>query len=211
MSDTSKNDPQLHSRGNGSGAPIPDPGNHLQSKYARKPTFAGTGAILRRVPVTVGKPKSFCRSLPHLTTSITLVDLAKSTETGKRLHLITPEAVEAGALENLQEAFNAEAVPMIDRWGTPFVWPIRQHTRDGIQLESYEEAMKVVEETEKTWVKFWWVGGGYQTFEHPQPHKLALKIPPTLVTQDDWIEAGWLGRLITPDNLHLLDDIRGDA
>jgi hypothetical protein len=132
-----------------------------------------------------------------LATPVTLVDLARGDETGKRLHLLAPEAVADGACDNLPEAFTALLVPLIDRDGIPYLWPIRQFSRDGIQLESYDRAMIAVTATGEGWHKFYWQRSGYVVVPPLRPERLGEpKVPANLKTIDDWIEGAFVGRII---------------
>jgi hypothetical protein len=176
---------------------IPDPGDQPASKYATPPSFAAEGAVARYTPVVLDKPKTFCRSFPELATPVTLVDLARGNETGKRLHLITPEAVAEGACDNLPEAYAAIVVPLVDRDGIAYLWPIRQFNRDGIQLESYDKAMIAVTATGEDWHKFYWLRSGWVVMPPLRPERLGdPKVPTNLKTIDDWIEAAFVGRII---------------
>jgi hypothetical protein len=176
---------------------IPDPGDQPASKYATPPSFAAEGAVARYTPVVLDKPKTFCRSFPALAVVATLVDLARGHETGKRLHLLAPEAVADGACDNLPEAFTALLVPLIDRDGIPYLWPIRQFNRDGIQLESYDKAMIAVSATAEGWHKFYWQRSGYVVVPPLRPERLGEpKVPANLKTIDDWIEGALAGRII---------------
>jgi hypothetical protein len=190
---------------------IPDPGDQPASKYATPPSFATQSAVTRHTPVVLGKPKTFCRSFPELAVVATLVDLARGNETGKRLHLIAPEAVADGACDNLPEAFNALLVPMVDRDGIPHLWPIRQFSRDGLQLESYDRAMIAVTATSEGWAKFFWQRNGYVVVSPMRPERLGEpKVPENLKTIDDWIEAALVGRIIRTANAQELARLVGE-
>jgi hypothetical protein len=170
---------------------IPDPGDQPASKYATPPSFAAEGAVARYTPVVLDKPRTFCRSFPELATPVTLVDLACGDETGKRL------AVADGACDNLPEAFIALLVPLIDRDGIPYLWPIRQFSRDGIQLESYDKAMIAVTATGEGWYKFYWQRSGYVVVPPLRRERLGEpKVPANLKTIDDWIQGAIAGRII---------------
>jgi hypothetical protein len=194
------------------GQAIPDPGDQPASKYATSPSFAAEAAIARFTPVTLKAPKGFCRSYPNLAAMVTVVDLARANETGKRLHLITPEAVAEGACDNLPEAYAVLVVPLVDRDGIAYLWPIRQFNRDGVQLESYDKALIAVQATANVWHKFYWQGGGYVVKPPVRPEQFpdAASIPANLVTIDDWIEAAFVGRIIRTANARELARLTGE-
>jgi hypothetical protein len=193
-------------------APIPDPGVQPVSKYATAPRFASGGAVATSTPVSLDKPKTFCRAFMSMAVGITMVDLAKATQTGKRLYLITPEAIADGAMDRLPEAYEALAVPMMDRDGAAFLWPIRQFSRDGVQIGSYDEGIKAAQEAEHQWVKFYWQGGGYVILPAPRQDLMGeLKIPPSLTTFDAWVESAFRGVIIRTGDAVELQRLRGDA
>jgi hypothetical protein len=191
---------------------IRDPGDQPASKYATGPSFAAEAAVARFTPVTLNKPKGFCRSFPKLATMVTVVDLARANETGKRLHLITPEAIAEGACDNLPEAFAVLAVPLIDRDGIAYLWPIRQLNREGVQLESFDKAMVAVDATAQGWHKFFWQAGGYVVKPPLRPERFDPEpaVPGNLRTIDDWIEAAFVGRIIGSANARELARLIGE-
>ena len=141
-----------------------------------------------------------------------LVDATKATAIGKDLYLVLPKVAADGGLEGLEEAHNALLVPLIDRDGQAFLWPLRTHNRDGSQLQSYDSALAVLPKIVDKWGGIKWRGRGY-TLDYPRNPDAMPEPPPwpeNLRTFDDWVDAGFTGKIIKHSDHKALQIIRGE-
>jgi hypothetical protein len=140
-----------------------------------------------------------------------VVDATKASATGKDLYLVMPVVAAAGGVDALKEAYNALLVPLIDRDGQAFLWSMRTHNSEGLQLKSYDSALLVLPRMVDTWGVPVWQGGGY-SLDHARNQE-ALgepKWPANLVTIDDWIEAAFSGKIIKDPDHKILAYLRGE-
>jgi hypothetical protein len=197
----------------GNGQIIADPGDQPASKYATPPRFSSVGVAARGVSVEFDKPRTYFRSLLHLRANATFVDMAKPTETGKRLYLISPEAIAQGALNRLPEAYDAWVIPIIDRDLECYLWAIREFNRDGAPIDVFGKSMEVLARAQDTWIKIWWKGKRWEWEAAPNQDAMGkdgqIVAPPSLATIDDWIEAALPGRIIKEADAEELERLRG--
>jgi hypothetical protein len=115
--------------------PIPDPGDDPPSAYTSSPNFAGMQGIKLKTSIILKHPKNYCRSLLSMAAragNVSLIDIARADEMGKQLHLIMPEiANDPELMHDVTGAFEALAIPLIDRHGIPHLWCVRQYSYDG--------------------------------------------------------------------------------
>jgi hypothetical protein len=198
---------------NTAGGKIPDPEvEGSGSKYASNATFGMGAAIRIFTPVTLGKSKTFMRANLALACEAILVDATKATAIGKDLYLVLPKVADDGGLEGLDEAHNALLVPLIDRDGQAFLWPLRTHNRDGSQLQSYDSALAVLPKIVDKWGGIKWRGRGY-ILDYPRKPEAMPEPPPwpeNLRTFDDWVDAGFTGKIIKHSDHKALQTIRGE-
>jgi len=215
MTDTSKNDPQMNSRGNGSGALIPDPGHEPRSKYAASKLHITGGGIRKFTNVIPNYPREYCRAFPERMQEAWMLDLRAANELGKKLYTVLPEVVEAGGLEGvMHKAFLAACVPMIDRDSHPHLWCMRMLDRDGNQTEIYDSAMRAVEAAAKDWYRIFWGVRGYDFERAPNPEAMSYRLPENLkpgTSMDNWFEGAFPGKMISSTDQAELKRARGEA
>ena len=193
------------------GEPIRDPGDMPASRYALGPGFTLDAAVTTFQPVVLGKPKTFARADLSRAIPGVVVDATKAKQIGKDLWLVTPDAVQAGALEGVTEGYEAVLVPHVDRDGTPFLSVTRMRTRDGVELESYISATKLFRRKDQTWTKGTWVAGGYRSDDPPRPEMLGdPHWPEALPSIDDWVESAFKEKIIADPGHDVLRRLRGE-
>jgi hypothetical protein len=193
--------------------PIPDPGGDPPSAYTSAPNFAGKQGIKRKTSIILKNPKDYCRSLLSMAEQagkVTLIDIARADEMGKNLHLIMPKvAHDAELMSDVEGAYEALAVPCLDRHGIPHLWCIRQYQGDGRELVSFASAVQAATFAEAHWTKIRFVMNGWEFEEHRNPEKIHAEWPKALRRFDDWIENGFAGRIIREGNHAILEAARG--
>jgi hypothetical protein len=203
----------MNTRGNGSGAPIPDPGTDPISKYAAPPPSIIGGGIKQFTNVIPDYPREFCRALAGRMQNAWMINFAKAGDVGKKLYLVTMSAYEAGALNGLaHKSFYAACVPMIDRDSHPHLWCIKVYDRDGNQSEIYESAMRAVAAADEDWHRIYWSLRGYDFERARNPQAMSYRMPDNLRSgMDGWFEGAFPGKIITDPNCAELLRARGEA
>lgn len=193
--------------------PISDPGDDAPSAYTSAPNFAGRQGIKRKTTILLKNPKNYCRSLYSMAMRmgmVTLIDVAKADAMEKDLHLILPEiANDDDLMHDVVGAFEALAVPFVDRHGIPHLSCIRQYSTDGREIRSFGSACAAAEFAEAHWTLITWQAGEWEYEEHRNPEKLRLNWPPALRRYDDWLENAFPGRIIRAGDHDILEMARG--
>jgi hypothetical protein len=205
--------PQKQVAGNGMGAPIPDPGDDAPSAYTSAPNFTGRQGIKRKTTILLKNPKNYCRALFSMATRqgmVTLIDIARADAMEKDLHLILPGiANDDDLMHDVVGAFEALAVPFIDRHSIPHLWCIRQCSNDGREIRSFGSALRAAEFAEDHWAKIQWTAGEWEYEEHRNPDKIHAEWPAALRRYDDWLENAFPGRVIRAGDHDILEMARG--
>jgi hypothetical protein len=194
-------------------APIPDPGDDPPSKYTSAPNFAGRTGIKRKTSIVLKNAKNYCMSKFAMAIrhgSLTLIDIARADELGKNLWLIMPEiASDSEMMHDVEGAYEAIGVPLLDRHSVPHFWTIRQYSTDGRELPSFAGAIRAAEFAEAHWARIKFVTNDWEYEEHRHPELIHATWPTALVTYDDWIENAFAGRIIRAWNHDILEMARG--
>jgi hypothetical protein len=197
----------------GGGAPIPDPGDDTPSAYTSTPNFAGRQGIRRKTTILLKNPKNYCRSKLSMASRqglVTLIDIARADAMEKDLHLILPEiANDDGLMHDVEGAFEALAIPFIDRHSIPHLWCVRQCTSDGREMSSYASAVRAAKYAEAHWTRIKWTAGEWEYEEHRSPDSIHAEWPHALRKYDDWLENGFPGRIIRAGDHDILEAARG--
>jgi hypothetical protein len=222
MSYIENDDPQIQPvppvppKGNGEAILIPMPATNSTSKYATRSGFGVGTAVRAFTPVLLGKSRTYMVANCDIAQEVTLVDAAKGGAMGKDLYAVTPEAVDAGALIGITTEYDALMVPLVDRDEIAYLWEIRRLNRDGIQLPSYDAAMRVLEGTEEkpglryTWGRIVFQNRNFALDNAPKPDFFGEpKWPAKLKTFDDWVEAAFPGKIIRDPEHKILRRLRG--
>jgi hypothetical protein len=193
---------------------IPDPGDDPPSIYTSSPNFAGMQGIKRKTSIILRNPKNYCMSLFSMAAragAVSLIDIARADEIGKQLHLIMPEiANDSDLMHDVEGAFEALAVPFIDRHGIPHLWPIRQYSGDGRELSSYASALRGAEFAETHWTQLRFITNGWEYKEHRHPERIHAAWPKELKRYDHWLENAFAGRIIRAGDHAILEEARGN-
>jgi hypothetical protein len=193
--------------------PIPDPGDDPPSLYTSTPNFAGRQGIKRKVSIILRNPKNYCRSLLAMAERagpVTLIDIARADELSKNLHLIMPAiAHDEELMRDVEGAFEALAIPFLDRHGIPHLWCVRQYQGDGREIAGFASAIRAAEFAETRWTLIRFVSNGWEYEEHRHPEKIHAEWPKALQRYDDWIENAFSGRIIREGNHDILEAARG--
>jgi hypothetical protein len=193
--------------------PIPDPGDDAPSAYTSAPNFAGRQGIKRKTSILLKKPKNYCRSLFSMAARqglITLIDIARADAMDKDLNLIMPEiASDDDLMHDVEGAFEALAIPFIDRHGIPHLWCNRQCSSDGRELSGYASALRAAEFAEEHWSLIRWASNEWEYEEHRHPEKIHAEWPKALRRYDDWLENAFAGRIIRAGDHDILEMARG--
>jgi hypothetical protein len=197
-------------RGDVESEPIPDPGGDPPSAYASAPNFAGKQGIKRKTSIVLKNPKDYCKSLLSMAAQVTLIDIARADEMGKNLQLIVPDiAKDAELMSDVEGAFEALAVPFLDKHGIPHLWCIRPYQKDGREIASYASAIQAAEFAEDHCTRIQFVAGYWEYEEHRNPDKIHAEWPQALRCFDDWIENAFAGRIIRKGDHPILEAARG--
>jgi hypothetical protein len=194
--------------------PIPDPGDDPPSAYTSSPNFAGMQGIKIKTSILLRNPKNYCRSLLSMAAragNVTLIDIKRADEIGKQLHLIMPAiANDPELMHDVTGAFEALAIPFIDRHGIPHLWCVRQYSDDGRELSGFASALRAAEFAEAHWTQIRWITNGWEYDQHRNPEKIHAEWPKALKRYDDWLENGFAGRIIRAGDDPILEEARGN-
>ena len=194
--------------------PIPDPGDDNSSDYTSPPTFIGHKGIKRKTTIPLKHPKNYCLtqlSLAERMGTITLIDIARADAMEKHLWVILPEiASDDDLMHDVNGAYNALAIPCIDRHSLPHLWCVRQFTDDGREISTYASAIRAAEFAETHWTLIKFNAGEWEYEEHRHPEKIHAEWPKALARYNDWIENAFAGRIIRAGDHDILEEARGN-
>ena len=195
------------------GGPIEDPGDDAPSAYTSAPDFTGRQGIRRKTTVLLKHPKNYFRTLFSMAARqglVTLIDIARADAMEKDLRLIFPEIANDDAkMHDVIGAFEAMAIPCLDRHAIPHLWCVRQCTNDGRELSSFASSIRAAQFAEERWTMIKWGAGEWEYDEHRNPDSIHAEWPKALRRYDDWLENAFAGRIIRAGDHDILEMARG--
>jgi hypothetical protein len=213
MSTTPEELEQNKVAGNGKDELISDPGDDAPSAYTSVPNFTGRTGIKRKTTILLKKPINYCRSLLSTASRqglVTLINIARADAMAPDLHLILPEiANDDELMHDVKGAFEALAVPFIDRHSIPHLWCIRPCTSDGRESSSFPSAIKAAQFAEEHWTLILHASHEWEYEEHRSPDFIHAEWPKALRKYDDWLENAFAGRIIRAADDEILEMARG--